>query len=45
MMNMNFLVDVTPLSIYHGCPTWKTFWEGKFTGGEFSALNMKNCGR
>ena len=47
MMNMNLLAVVTPPSIYHGCSTWKTFWEGKFTGKEtlFLAVNMKNCGR
>ena len=28
---MKFLV-VTPLSIYHGFCTWKTFWEEKITG-------------
>ena len=44
MMNMNLLEVVTPLSIYHGCSTWKTFWEKIFTLGEFSAVNMKNCG-
>ena len=32
MMNMKVLVVVTPPSIYHGCFTRKTFWEGKFTG-------------
>ena len=38
---------VTPPSIYHGCYTWKTFWEGKFTGEEnlFLAVNMRSCGR
>ena len=38
---------VTPLSIYHGFSTWKTFWEERFTGEEklFSAVNMKFCGR
>ena len=47
MMNMKLLAFVTPPSIYHGCSTWKTFWEYKFTGEEklFSAVNMKNCGR
>ena len=49
-MNMKLLAVLTPLYIYHGCPTWKTFWEEnlrreeKFTFGEFSAGNMKNCG-
>ena len=44
---MKFLVVVTPPSIYHGCSTWKTFWEEKFTGKEdlFQTVNMKNCGR
>ena len=51
MINMKLLADATPLSIYHGCSTWKTFWEEQFTGeenftlGDFSAVNMKNCGR
>ena len=44
MMNMKLLSVVTPPSIYHGCSTRKTFWEEKFTLGEFSAVNMKNCG-
>ena len=44
---MKFLVVVTPLSIYHGCSTWKTFWEEKFTGKKylFQSVNIKNCGR
>ena len=44
---MNFLAFVTPPSIYHGCSTWKTFREKKFTGKEnlFLAVEMKNCGR
>ena len=44
---MKFLVVVTPPSIYHGCSTWKTFWEKKFTGKQylFESVNMKNCGR
>ena len=44
---MKFLVVVTPPSIYHGCSTRKTFWEGKFTGNKdlFQSVNMKNCGR
>ena len=50
-MNMKLLAVVTPPSIYHGCSTRKTFWEEKFTGeekftlGELTAMNMKNCGR
>ena len=44
---MKFLVVFTPPSIYHGCSTWKTFWEEKFTGKEdlFMSMNMKNCSR
>ena len=51
MTNIKPLEVVTPPSIYHGCSTWKTSWEEKFTGeekftlGEFSAVNMRNCGR
>ena len=51
MINMKILALLTPLSIYHGCSTWRTFWEGKFTVeekfslGEFTAVNMKNFGR
>ena len=51
MMNMNLLAVLTPPSIYNGCSTLKTFWEGKFTSeekftfSEFSAVNMKNCDR
>ena len=41
---MKLLEVVTPPSIYHGCSTQKTFWEKFFTIGEFSAMNMKNCG-
>ena len=46
-MNMKLLAVVTPPSIYHGCSTRKTFWEGKFTDEEklFSDVNKKNCGR
>ena len=50
-MNTKLLAVVIPPSIYHGCSTRKTFWEENFTGdekftlGEFSAVNMKNCGR
>ena len=44
---MNFLVVVTPPSIYHGCSTRKTALEEKFTGKKdlFQSVNMKNCGR
>ena len=50
-MNMEILVVVTPPSIYHGCSTHKTFWEGtftsegKFTLRDFSDVNMKFCYR
>ena len=42
---MKLLSVVTPSSIYHGCSTKKTFWEEKFTLGEFTSVNIKNCGR
>ena len=45
---MKFLVVVTPLYIYRGCSTRKTFWEGKFTGKKqdlFESINMRNCGQ
>ena len=44
-INMKFLAVVTPLSIYHGYSTQKTFWEEKFTVKEhlFLAVNMKKC--
>ena len=43
---MQFLAVVTPLSIYNGYSTRKTFWEEKFTCKEdlFLSVNMKNCG-
>ena len=46
MMNMKLLSAVTPPYIYHGCSTWKTLWEEKFTGEEklFSAVNMNTYG-
>ena len=44
---MKFLVVVTPPSVYHGCSTWKTFWEENLTGKQylFQSVNMKHCGR
>ena len=44
---MKFLVVVTPLSIYHGCTTWKTFWEEKCTAKKylFQSMKMISCGR
>ena len=50
MMNMKILAALTPPYIYHVFSTWNTLWEEKFTGqekftlGEFSSANMKNCG-
>ena len=43
---MKYLSVVIPLSIYHGCSTQKTFWEGNFTGTEdlFLSVNIKHCG-
>ena len=41
MMNVKLLTVETPPSIYHGFSTWKTFWEEKFTVGEFPAVNIK----
>ena len=45
MMNIKLLAVVTTPSVYHGFSTWKTFWEENFTLGEFSDLNIENCGR
>ena len=47
IMNMKLLEVITPTSIYHGCSTWKTFWEEELTGKEdlFLSMNMKNGGR
>ena len=43
---MKFLVVITPPYIYHGCSTWKTLREEKFTGKQdlFESVNTKNCG-
>ena len=43
-MNMKLPAVVTPPSIYRGYSTRKTLWEEKFTLGDFTAVNMKNCG-
>ena len=40
----NLLAVVTLLSIYHGCSTRMMFWEENFTLGEFTPMNIKNCG-
>ena len=45
MINMKLLLVVTPPSIYHGVSTRETFWEGNFTAGDFSAVDMKKFGR
>ena len=37
---MKFLYVVTPPYIYHGCYTWKKFWEEKFI-----PANTRSCGR
>ena len=44
---MKLLAVATPLSIYHGCSTRKTFWEEKFTGKEnlFPVVDIKTFGR
>ena len=50
-MSMNLLEVLLKMSIYYGSSTGKTLWEekftdeGKFTLGEFTAVNMKNGGR
>ena len=41
---MKLLAFVISPSIYHGCSTSKMFWEGKFTLGEFAAVNTKTFG-
>ena len=43
MMNMKILSVITPPYIYHGESTRKMFWEEKFTLGEFTDVNMRNC--
>ena len=45
MTNMKILTVLLPPSIYHSCSTRKTLWEKSFTVREFSAVNMKKCGR
>ena len=50
-MNMKLISLVTPPSIYDDFSTRNTFWDEHFIGeenftlGEFTAVNMKNCGR
>ena len=39
-MNMKLLELITPLSIYHGCSTWKMLCEENFT-----PMNIENCVR
>ena len=49
-MKTKLLSVLTPLSIYNDCSTCKTFGEDtftseeKFTPGEFTAANTRNCG-
>ena len=43
-MNTKILAVVTTPSIYHGFSTRKTFWQKNFTMGEFTPVNMINCG-
>ena len=43
-MKIKLLKFITPPSIYNGYFTRKTFWEEKFTVGEFTPVNMKNGG-
>ena len=40
-MKIKLLEFITPPSIYNGYFTRKTFWEEKFTVGEFTPVNMK----
>ena len=44
MMKMNILAVLTPPSIYHGWYIRKKLWEEKFSLGEFTFVNIKNCG-
>ena len=43
-MNMKLLEVGTPPSMYHGCSARKMLWEEIFILGEFTSMNMKNCG-
>ena len=44
MINMKLLEVLTPPYIDHGCSTQKMFLGGDFIVGEFSDVNVKNCG-
>ena len=44
-MDMKLLAVVTPPYLSHGCSSWKTFWEEKFTLGKFASVNMISCSR
>ena len=50
MIKMKLQSVVTSPLIHHDCSNRTTFWEEKFTGeekftlGEFTVVNMKNCG-
>ena len=40
---MKFLAVVTPPpDIYHGCSTWKTFWEDKFATTNMNIYERRN---
>ena len=41
---MKLLEVVTPPYIYHGWSSRKTLQKEKFTLGEFTPVNIKNCG-
>ena len=43
-MNMKLPAFLTPQYIDNFCSTLKTFWEEKFTLGEFTPMNMKTFG-
>ena len=44
-MKMKLLAVATPPYIYDVWSTQKIFWEERFTFGELTPVNMKNCGR
>ena len=44
-MKLKLLAVITPPSMYHGCSTWKTFWEENFTPADFTPVSMKHGGR
>ena len=42
MMSMKLLAVATTMSIYYGCSNRKTLWEGRFTLGEFTDVNINS---